>query len=56
LSYGRTLTPSIFAGASFEEIQMMLDENVVLRIQTIRSDPGVASLSKQKLPRSGRNF
>jgi hypothetical protein len=30
----------IFAGASFEEIQMLLDENVI-RIQTIRSDPGV---------------
>lgn len=30
----------IFAGVSFEDIQMMLDESV-LRIQTIRSDPGV---------------
>ena len=30
----------IFAGVAFEDIQMMLDESV-LRIQTIRSDPGV---------------
>jgi len=30
----------IFAGANMEEIQMLLDDNV-LRVQTIRSDPGV---------------
>ena len=30
----------IFAGATYEEIQMLLDDNV-LRIQTILSDPGV---------------
>ena len=36
----------IFSGASFEEIQMLLDDNV-LRIQTIRSDPGVKFIEKQ---------
>lgn len=45
LDYKNTDT-IIFAGAAFEEIQMMLDENV-LRIQTIRSDPGVAFIEAE---------